>query len=165
MCPLPVHAQKRNWGDRWDSNPRRPESQSGALPTELRSPYSDSQIVNYPTIQDVKASESSYSRDHVAKLARPTGLEPVTYGLEGRCSIRLSYGRRHVQASEMVGAEGFEPPTPCSQSRCATRLRHAPTVGGYPRPDNNSTGSWFIKRAMRRHSLNRLLSFRRGPRG
>src|SRR6185437_6521446 len=28
---------------------------------------------------------------------------------------------------EMVGAEGFEPPTLCSQSRCATRLRYAPT--------------------------------------
>src|ERR1043166_5381895 len=27
----------------------------------------------------------------------------------------------------LVGAEGFEPPTLCSQSRCATRLRHAPT--------------------------------------
>jgi hypothetical protein len=26
----------------------------------------------------------------------------------------------------LVGAEGFEPPTLCSQSRCATRLRHAP---------------------------------------
>src|SRR5271168_4073793 len=28
----------------------------------------------------------------------------------------------------MVGAEGFEPPTLCSQSRCATRLRYAPTA-------------------------------------
>ena len=26
----------------------------------------------------------------------------------------------------MVGAEGFEPPALCSQSRCATRLRYAP---------------------------------------
>src|SRR5690242_944529 len=26
----------------------------------------------------------------------------------------------------MVGVRGFEPPAPCSQSRCATRLRHTP---------------------------------------
>lgn len=26
-------------GVRWDSNPRQPEPQSGALPTELRTPY------------------------------------------------------------------------------------------------------------------------------
>ena len=28
----------------------------------------------------------------------------------------------------MVGARGFEPPAPCSRSRCATRLRYAPTL-------------------------------------
>src|SRR5436190_11300383 len=32
---------------------------------------------------------------------------------------------------KLVGARGFEPPTPCSQSRCATGLRHAPMkLGG-----------------------------------
>ena len=28
---------------------------------------------------------------------------------------------------KMVGARGFEPPTPWSRTRCATRLRYAPT--------------------------------------
>ncbi len=27
-----------NWGERWGSNPRQPVPQTGALPTELRSP-------------------------------------------------------------------------------------------------------------------------------
>ena len=27
-------------------------------------------------------------------VARPAGLEPATYGLEGRCTIQLCYGRR-----------------------------------------------------------------------
>jgi hypothetical protein len=31
----------------------------------------------------------------------------------------------------MVGAERFELPTLCSQSRCATRLRYAPTCSVY----------------------------------
>ena len=36
--------------------------------------------------------------------------------------------QRHDRRSlEMVGARGFEPPTPCPPGRCATRLRHAPT--------------------------------------
>ena len=30
----------------------------------------------------------------------------------------------------MVGARGFEPPTPCSQSKCATKLRYAPIYFG-----------------------------------
>ncbi len=35
------HSALRNgeWGERWGSNPRPPEPQPGALPTELRSPY------------------------------------------------------------------------------------------------------------------------------
>ena len=86
--------------------------------------------------------------------------ESTLIGLEVRCSVLLSYGRvgtlvrvpgagegnrtpiaslegwsstieLHPHAGLMVvGARGFEPPTPCSQSRCATGLRHAP----YTRP-------------------------------
>ncbi len=29
---------------------------------------------------------------------------------------------------ELVGARGFEPPTPASRTRCATELRYAPII-------------------------------------
>ena len=39
---------------------------------------------------------------------------------------------------EMVGASGFEPPTPCTPCRCATGLRHAPTFRSTPLPEVGS---------------------------
>ena len=85
-------------------------------------------------------------------MARLAGFEPATPGLEGRCSIQLSYRRSdsaplHVIVTGMVGAAGFEPTTLCSQSRCATRLRHTPpesdchTRAGDPARDAESYGS------------------------
>ncbi len=38
------------------------------------------------------------------------------------------FGLQPSTLRPMVGAAGFEPATPCSQSRCATRLRHAPSL-------------------------------------
>src|SRR5215831_3422300 len=40
----------------------------------------------------------------------------------GRCQ-----GRSRALDEKMVGARGFEPPTPWSRTRCSTRLSHAPT--------------------------------------
>ena len=53
-------------------------------------------------------------------MVRLAGLEPATLGLEGRCSIQLSYKR-------MVGVTRFEHATSCSQSRRSTRLSYTPS--------------------------------------
>jgi hypothetical protein len=39
-----------------------------------------------------RIANAASSNNYLKLLAVPTGLEPVTFGLGNRCSIRLSYG-------------------------------------------------------------------------
>ena len=82
---------------------------------------------------------------HVLCVVIPAGLEPAAYSLGNCRSIQMSYGTtrafimalpghgkqagRVMKGKSLVGLRGFEPPTPCSRSRCATRLRYTPTRG------------------------------------
>ena len=80
-------------------------------------------------------------------MARPAGLEPATLGLEGRCSIQMSYRRLFLRCA-LVGVEGFEPPTSCSQSRRATRLRYTPMTDfeqGCNNTERNDCRQSFIR--------------------
>src|SRR5439155_7472323 len=45
--------------------------------------------------------------------------------LQVNIAARSTTGQQVI--TNLVGARGFEPPTPCAQGRCATRLRYAPT--------------------------------------
>ncbi len=65
--------------------------------------------------RDALDSESTVFLDNPQIVARPAGLEPATPGLEGRCSIQMSYGRVSLRVLCVLcvdSAHGAESPSP-----------------------------------------------------
>src|ERR1700710_1308823 len=79
----------------------------------------------------------------------PRLRRPVLYPAELRA---LEFDTLHHDKYEMVGAAGFEPATLCSQSRCATRLRHAPPESYLPKAceERPRTGRGILRIALQR---------------
>ena len=111
-------------------NPRPPESQSGALPTELQPPLIAFSCTGYIVSSSLQV------------LARLAGLEPATYGLEGRCSIRLSYRRfrkDRIRSDGWSGRRDSNPRHPAPKAGalpgCATpRISTRPSEAAYYSP-------------------------------
>jgi hypothetical protein len=68
-----------------------------ALPSPPRKPTAFGPTNSGQNRRDFRPSSryrlSVICQSDLRKLARPAGFEPATPGLEGRCSIHLSYGR------------------------------------------------------------------------
>ena len=70
--------------------------------------------------------EAWQSAEGGACCYRQKHSRPIQFSLQNIVEGCAQFQSKEVNS--MVGAEGFEPPTLCSQSRCATRLRYAPTL-------------------------------------
>ena len=55
------------------------------------------------------------------------GLRPLLPTTNASCPDKKNKRRPNGRLVFLVGARGFEPPTSCSRSRHATRLRYAPS--------------------------------------
>ncbi len=91
-----------------------------------------------------RGTRPAWEREALPKIAKPC----AALRRQGDRRSGRTIGKRHPGCDritgnaqilsgfpELVGARGFEPPTPCSRSRCATRLRYAPTLRcGLPLP-------------------------------
>jgi hypothetical protein len=62
------------------------------------------------------------------KIPSLAASEPPAQILSEGEGLEADPRRITLQSESLVGARGFEPPTPCAQGRCATRLRYAPTL-------------------------------------
>ena len=121
------------WGDRWGSNPRQPESQSGTLPTELRPP---------PKLLAVRKEAparqgANYGRWQQKKQAHPGLLPTRDYPptLDQRRACEGWMEGAPGDAKEQVGGSGMLPTQPSpgrNNDRCllpaASRLRIWPAM-------------------------------------
>ena len=63
---------------------------------------------------------------HLQNQVSLKGFEPPTLGLEGRCSIQLSYRLKYSIFRKQIGVTGFEPATPWSQTRYSSQTEPHP---------------------------------------
>src|SRR6516165_7049257 len=90
----------------------------------------------------------------------------VIYSVQYLCTNAKQYEGRTSEPlllkEFLVGVAGFEPATPSSRTRCATRLRYTPTSEHDPEkacPEVIRTGSVFEKIMLKQEAMAGLIQF------
>ena len=103
------HRQK--WGGRWGSNPRPPESQSGALPAELRPPLISFQAAPVPQEPCARPTHNAFG--HSTKscpvwsvIGAPGRTRTCNPQLRRLMLYPLSYGRSFSGTTRYTSSEG-----------------------------------------------------------
>ncbi len=87
-----------------------------------------------------------YSAPGPVSMARPEGVEPPTSGLEGRCSIQLSYGRFSNSFVQLRVSKGARTLNPRIHSPVLYRLSYTPRTPTVGAPGGNRTPDLRLRR-------------------
>ena len=138
-CPA-KKGRGRSWGGRWDSNPRRPDPQSGALPTELRPP-----------------PMPGFGAPGRTRTCNPRLRRPMLYPVELRARRRFDLGR--ATRRDWSGRRDLNPrpsaPKADALPGCATPRRGSRPAGSpeavacRSRSQDDTSGLWVSQFAPR----------------
>ena len=94
----------KNWGGRWESNPQRPEPQSGALPVELLPPY----LGDYNN-WGCQLSDVAWGLEILKKSRQDMDREENQFSASTHAHVLETHGAQTHRIKQVLGVHDYGP--------------------------------------------------------